>query len=127
MKMSQNIVQKSILRFHIILESSILNLYLKKLVQKQFSCKNGLLNCQNTNTLYRFPNFESLFLKINYSSNLLTFSMKFAIRLVGDRWRLIRSVHLPTSRRCKRGKHRKKPIGFVQGKYSKSSFSATRL
>ena len=48
------------------------------------------------------------------------------IRLVGDRQWLIHSMHLPTNRWCKRGEHRKNPTGFVQSKYSKSSFSATK-
>ncbi len=44
-----------------------------------FSCKNGPLNCQNTNTLYRFPNFKSLFLKINFSTICYDILNKFAI------------------------------------------------
>ena len=47
------------------------------------------------------------------------------IRLVGDRLRLIHSVHLPSNRCCKRGELRKKPFGFVQSKYSNSSFLVT--
>ncbi len=63
-ELSQNIVPKSILRFHMFLNLQylifkLLDGYGAKTV---CSCKNGPLNCQNTNTLYRFPNFNSLFL-----------------------------------------------------------------
>ena len=37
------------------------------------------------------------------------------------------AVVLPTNQRCKRGQYWKNPIGFVQSKYSRSSFSATKL
>ena len=52
-----------------ILESSILNFkLLERFGEKTMcSCKNRSLNCQNTNTLYRFPNCKSIFLKINFS------------------------------------------------------------
>ena len=59
---------KLILRFHM-----FWNLYLIFKLLEGFraktvcSCKNGHLNCQNINTLYRFSNFKSLFLKINFS------------------------------------------------------------
>ena len=33
-----------------------------------FLCQNWPINCQNTNTLYRFPNFKSPFFIINFSS-----------------------------------------------------------
>ncbi len=68
-KISQNIVPKSILRFHIFWNLQYL---LFKLLEgfgakTLLLCKNGSLNCQNSNTLYRFPNFKSLFLKIKFS------------------------------------------------------------
>ncbi len=68
-KISKNIVTKSHLRFHIFcnLRYLIIKVLEGFCAKTVFSCKNGLLNCQNTNTLYRFPNFKSLFLKTNFS------------------------------------------------------------
>ena len=57
-----------ILKFHIFwnLQYLIFKLLEGFGAKTVFSCKNGPLNCQNTNTLYRFPNFMSLFLKTNF-------------------------------------------------------------
>ena len=40
------------------------------------SCKNGHLNCQNTNILYRSPNFKSFFLKSTFHQSVMIPSMK---------------------------------------------------
>ncbi len=70
-KISQNVVPKSILRFHIFWLWTLHYLIFKLLegfgAKQCVHIKNGHLNCQNTNTLYRFPNFKTLFLKINFS------------------------------------------------------------
>ena len=66
--MSQNIVPKSIVRFHIFwnLQYLIFQLLERFGAKTVFSCKNVPLNCKNTNALYRFTNFKNLFLKINF-------------------------------------------------------------
>ena len=66
-KQSQNISKyshKVDLEISYTLESSVLKGFGAKTV---FSCQNWPLNCQNTNTLYGFPNYKRLFLKINFS------------------------------------------------------------
>ena len=57
-KISQNMVPKSSLRFQY-LKSLIFKLLAGFGATTVFSCKNRPLNCQNTNTLNRFPNFFS--------------------------------------------------------------------
>ena len=80
-KISQNMVQKWILRFHILwnLQYLIFKLLEGFGAKTVFSCKNWPLNCQNTNTFYRFPNFKSLFLKTNFSQICYDILSKIAI------------------------------------------------
>ncbi len=66
-KIAQNKVWKSILRFHTFWDLQYLKLLEWFDAKTVCSCKNGPLNCQNTNTLYKFPNFKAFFLKINFS------------------------------------------------------------
>ncbi len=77
-KISQNIVPKSILRFHILwnLQYLILKLLEGFGAKTVFSCQNWPLNCQNTNTLYRFTNFKSLFSKSTFQKSVMTSSIK---------------------------------------------------
>ena len=69
------------------LESSILILQVTSKLLAELGaktvilCQNWPLNCQNTNTLYRFWNFKSLFLKINFSLICYDIVNKFAIGL----------------------------------------------
>ena len=62
-KIPQNMVPWSILRFHI-----FLNLALE--VAEYKNCKNELLNCLKAYTLYRFPNFQGLFYQNQLFTNL---------------------------------------------------------
>ncbi len=80
-KISQNIVPKSILRFYTLwnLQYLIFKLLEGFCAKTVFPCKNWPLNCQNTNTLYRFPDSESLFLKINISPICYDILNKIAI------------------------------------------------
>ncbi len=73
-KYLQNIVPKSILRFHILwnLQYLIFKLIEGFVAKTVFLCKNWHLNCQNTNTLYIFPNFRSLSLTIIFSPIVMT-------------------------------------------------------
>ena len=75
-KISQNIVPKSILRFYILWDLQYL---IFKLLEGVFSCKNCPLNFKNTNTLCRFTDFKNLFLKINISPICYDILNKIAI------------------------------------------------
>ncbi len=72
-KISQNIVPKSILRFHILwnLHYLILELLEEFGVKTVLSCQNEPLNCQNTITLYRFPIVLEPFSQNQLFANLL--------------------------------------------------------
>ncbi len=60
-KISQNMDTKSILRFYILwnLQYLIFKLHEGFGAKLVFPCQNWPLNCKNTNTLYRFPNFKA--------------------------------------------------------------------
>ena len=75
---SQNMVPKSILRFQLFwnLQYSIFKLLEGFGAKTVCSCKKGLLNRQNTNTLYRFPNLRAFFSKSTFHQSVMTSFMK---------------------------------------------------